>query len=312
MKRRHLLALTGAAAAAPARAQKMARVGILFAADPEPTWTMFRKAMTDLGYVEGRTVTYEYRSADGNRGNLDSLALSLVDSKVDVIVPVLAPAIAAVKARTSTIPIVFNGAALYTGMVNNMARPEANLTGVAGNSSGLAGKGLQLFHEIRPATKLFGLLLNAMDPFHVPLQRDVEAVAKAEGIETVVAHLKSREELPPAVEDMARRGVAGVLVQPSLGLEAAAALTLKNRLPAISFRREFVEVGGLLAYGADQTEINRGVASYVDRILKGARPADLPVVEASKVELVVNQKTARALGFAFPPLFLARVDEVIE
>jgi putative ABC transport system substrate-binding protein len=311
MRRRHLLAFAGAAAAAPALAQKMHRVGILFAADPEPTWTLFRKAMAELGHVEGRTVTYESRIAEDNRGNLDALAQSLVDSKVDVIVPVLSPAIAAVKARTSTIPIVFNGGALYTGMVNNMARPEGNLTGVASASSGLAGKGLQLFHEIRP-TKLFGLLLNASDPFHIPLQRDVEAVAKAERVETIATLMKSRDELPAAVEAMARRGVDGVLVQPSLGLETAAALTLKNRLPAISFRREFVEVGGLLSYGADQTEINRGIASYVDRILKGTRIADLPVMQASKVELVVNQKTARALGFVFPPMFLARVDEVIE
>jgi putative ABC transport system substrate-binding protein len=309
MRRRHLLSLAGSVAAAPAHAQKMARVGILFAADPEPTWTLFRKAMAALGYVEGRSVVYEYRA--GDRSSLDALAQSLVDSKVDVIVPVLSPAIAAVKARTSTIPIVFNGGALYTGMVSNMARPEANLTGVSGASASLAGKGLQLFHEIRP-TKLFGLLLNASDPFHIPLQRDVEAVAKAERIELVLGHLKSREELPSAVEAMAKRGVGGVSVQPTLGLEAAAALALKNRLPAISFRREFAEVGGLLSYGADQAEINREVAGYVDRILKGAPIADLPVVQASKFELVVNQKTARALGFVFPPMFLARVDEVIE
>src|SRR5213078_3467192 len=122
---------------------------------------------------------------------------------------------------------------LYTGMVNNMARPEANLTGVASASSGLAGKGLQLFHECRP-TKLFGLLLNGADPFHIPLQRDVEIVGKAEGIEIVLSQLGSREELPSAVEAMAKRGVGGVLVQPSLGLKTAAALSLKNRLPAIS------------------------------------------------------------------------------
>ncbi len=286
-------------------------MGVLFSADLEPTWTLFRGAMTALGYVEGRSVQYECRVADGNRIDLEASAQSLVDSKVDVIVPVLSPAIAAAKARTSTIPIVFNGGALYTGMVNNMARPEGNLTGVSGVSAGLGGKALQLFHEIRP-TKLFGLLLNASDPFHVPLQRELEIVAKAEGIELVLGHLPSREELPSAVTAMATRGVGGVLVQPSLGLDTAAALALKHRLPAISFRRQFVEAGGLLSYGSDQAEINREVAVYVDRILKGARVADLPVVQTSKVELVINQKTARELGFVFPPLFLARVDEVIE
>jgi putative ABC transport system substrate-binding protein len=308
---RHLLAFAGAAAATPARAQKIRRVGVLFSADPEPTWTLFRRAMTELGYVEGRSVVYEYRVTNGNRIDLDASAQSLVDSKVDVIVPVLSPAIAAVKARTSSIPIVFNGGALYTGMVNNMARPEANLTGVSGVSAGLGGKALQLFHEVRPTT-LFGLLLNAMDPFHIALQRELEIVAKAEGIELVLSHLRSREELPSAVEVMAMRGVGGVLVQPSLGLEAAAALVLKHRLPAISFRRQFVEAGGLLSYGSDQTEINRKIVAYVDRILKGARVGDLPVVQTSKVELVINQKTAQALGFVFPLLFLARVDEVIE
>ncbi|TMJ23418.1 MAG: ABC transporter substrate-binding protein [Alphaproteobacteria bacterium] len=312
MKRRHLLAGAIAAAAAPARAQKVPRVGILFAADPEPTWTMFRKAMADLGYVEGRTVVYDKRIASRERGDLDALAKELVESKVDVIVPVLSPAIAAVKAQTTTIPIVFNGGAPQTGMVGSMARPEANLTGVTSASSTLAGKALQLFHELKPITKGFGLLLNTTDPFHVPLQRDVEAVARANLIETLPVLLKSGVDLSPAMETMARRGVDGVLVQPSLGLEAAAALALKHRLPAISFRREFVEVGGLLSYGGDQGEINRGVAAYVDRILKGAKPADLPVVNTAKVELVVNRKTARALGFDFPPMFLARVDEVIE
>lgn len=311
LARRHLLILAGAAVATPAHAQKIHRVGVLFSADLEPTWTLFRRAMTKLGYVEGRSVLYEYRVATDGRIDLDASAQSLVDSKVDVIVPVLSPAIAAAKARTSSIPIVFNGGALYTGMVNNMARPEANLTGISGVSAGLAGKALQLFHEIRP-TKLFGLLLNAMDPFHITLQRELEIVAKAEGIELVLSHLKSREELATAVEGMAKRAVDGVLVQPSLGLEAAAALVLKHRLPAISFRREFVEAGGLLSYGSDQAEINREVAVYVDRILKGARVADLPVMQTSKVELVINQKTAQALGIVFPPLFLARVDEVIE
>jgi putative ABC transport system substrate-binding protein len=290
----------------------MARVGILFAADPEPTWTLFRKAMAELGYVDGRSVAYESRVGTGDRSTLDGLALSLVQSNVDVIVAVLSPAIAAAKARTSTIPIVFNGGALDSGIVSNVARPEANLTGVSTPGPGLAGKALQLFHEIRPATKAFGVLLNAVDPFHIPLRRAVEAVAQAQGIETIPALLKSREELPQAFAAMARRGVDGVLVQPTLGLEAAAALALKKRLPAICWRREFAEVGGLLSYGADQAEINRGVAGYVDRILKGARIADLPVVQPSKFELVVNQKTARALGFVFPPLFLARVDEVIE
>jgi putative ABC transport system substrate-binding protein len=312
VKRRHLLlAAAAAAGAGPALAQKVPRIGILFAADPEPAMTLLRREMTALGYVEGRSVVYDVQAA-GSGGDLATLARALVDSKVDVIVPVLSPAIAAVRPLTSTIPIVFSGAAPNIGMVSNIARPEGNMTGVFAPSPGLAGKGLQLFREFRPSMKRVGLLLNVSDPFNVPLRQDVEAVARAEKIETVAAEIKSRAELPQAIEAMARQDVDAALVQPSLGLRAAAELSLQHRLPAYSFRREFVEAGGLLSYGADQTELYRLVAQHLDRILKGAKPVDLPVVQSAKVELVVNRKTARTLGIEFPAMFLARVDEVIE
>jgi putative ABC transport system substrate-binding protein len=272
---------------------------------------LLRKSMNGLGYAEGRTVAYDIRVA-GSEGDLAALARALVESKPDAIVPVLSPAIAAVRPLTTTIPIVFSGGAPNIGMANNLARPEGNMTGVFSPSPGFAGKGLQLFREFRPAIRRVGLLLNASDPFHVPLRQDVETVARAENIETVPVELKSREELPQAIEAMARRGVDAALVQPSLGLQVAAALSVQARLPAYSFRREFVEAGGLLSYGGDQSELYRLVAGHLDRILKGAKPAELPIVQSTKVELVVNRKTARALGIDFPAMFLARVDEVIE
>lgn len=311
MKRRALLALAGAAAAVPARAQKMPRIGLLFAADPEPSMTFLRKSMAALGYVEGRTVAYDIRVA-GAGDDLAALAHALVDSKPDVIVPVLSPAIAAVRPLTTTLPIVFSGGAPNIGMADNLARPEGNMTGVFSPSTGLAGKGLQLFREFRPSVRRVGLLLNVSDPFNVPLRRDVEAVARAESIETLPVELASSAELPQAVEAMAQRGVDAALIQPSLGLQMAAELAVKARLPAYSFRREFVESGGLLSYGGDQSEIYRLIAGHLDRILKGSRPADLPIAQSTKVELVVNRRTARALGIDFPPMFLARVDEVIE
>lgn len=318
MRRRTFsMALAGAAtggAVLPARAQKSAppRVGFLIAGDPEPGWTLFRTAMTGLGYVEGRTVTYEYRAADAASGRLDEFAAALVGLRVDVIVAVLTPAIAAAKKATSTIPIIFSGGAVETGLVKNVARPEGNVTGVFSPGPALAGKAVQLFHEVSPATKAFGVLLNAADPFHVPLLREIETVARAEKLDIVPVLIKSKAELSLAFEATARQGLKGVLVQPTLGLGAAAALALKHRLPAISFRREFAEAGGLMSYGADQAALNRMAADYVDKILKGARPAGLPVQQATRFELVVNQKTARALGLVFTPLFLARVDEVIE
>ena len=298
--------------AAPSIAQKMPRVGVLLSGDPEPTWSLFRAAMADLGLVEGKTVIYEYRATDSASGRLDAYARELVAMKVDVIVAVLSPATAAALKATSTIPIVFNGAAPITGAVANVARPEANMTGAFGPSSTLAGKGIQRLHEILPRMKAVGLLLNAADPFHVPLLRDVEPVIRAERLEMVALPLKSADELPAAFETMLARGVGGALVQPSLGLRGIASRALQAKLPTFSFRREYAEVGGLFSYGADQAEINVYVARLVDRLLKGAKPADLPVQQATKVALVINQQTARTLGLVLPSLFVASADEVLD
>lgn len=316
MKRRRLLAVAGASAAlqaAAAHAQRpIPRIGFLIAGDREPLWMLFRKAMADLGHVEDRTIKYEYRVADAGRGELPVMAAELVALNVDVIVAVLTPAINAARAATTKIPIVFYGGAVATGAVTNIARPEGNFTGVAGATAVVAGKSVQLFHEIKPTTKALGLLLNEPDPFRVPLQREVETAGKAQQIEIVPMMLKGRDELPAAYEEMVRRRVDGVLVQPSLPLEMAATLALKNRLAAVSYFREFALAGGLISLGADEVDICRILAGYVDRVLKGTRPADLPVQQVTKFELVVNQKTARSLGFTLSPMFLTRADEVIE
>ncbi len=314
MKRRLLLGMGVAAFAAPhvARAQKpMPRVGFLIAGDPEPAWSLFKKAMADLGHIEGRTIAYEYRQADTDGTQLDRLAAELVRLKVDLIVPILSPAVAAARKATATIPIVFYGAAPDIVGVDNVARPEGNLTGVFSPGATLAGKGLQLFREIGPAST-FGAILNAQDPFHVPLLRDLQAVATAEKIELIPALVKSRDTLAAAFESMVDKKVEGVIVQPSLGLAACADLAFKARLPAISFGRKFADVGGLYSYGADTAEIQRLVAGMADKVLKGAKPASLPMQQSTRMELVVNQKTARALGLVLPPMFLARADEVIE
>jgi putative ABC transport system substrate-binding protein len=318
MKRRQLLAGAGSWAtgaigfAAHAQRPAMPKVGFLMAGDPEPVWTLFRNAMADLGYLEDRTVKYERRIADAGRSQLAASASDLVALNVDVIVAVLTPAVLAAKAATTSIPIVFNGGAPEAGIVSNYARPEGNMTGVWGATSILAGKSVQLFHEIKPTTKTLGLMLNEPDPFRVALQREVETVAKAQQIAIVPMMLKGRDELPAAYEEIVRRGVDGVLVQPSLSMETAASLAVKHRLAAVSYRREFALAGGLISLGADQADICRLMAGYVDRVLKGARTADLPIQQATKFELVVNQKTARALGLTLSPMFLTRADEVIE
>lgn len=284
----------------------------MVADDPEPTIGQFRKALAEAGLVEGQTIRVEYRSADAASAKLSDYAAEFVRMKVDAIVAVLSPAVVAAQNATSTIPIIFSGGAPQIGAVDNVARPEGNLTGVYSAGTTLAGKTIQLFYEARPAVRRFGLVLNGTDPFHVPLRRDVETMARAERIELVVQSLNSRQEREPAIAELAGRGVAGALFQPTVGMDTAAATALKHRLPALSFRREFVEKGGVMSYGSDQADIYRLIVGKLQRILRGTPPKDLPVEQASRFELVINQKTAKALGFTFPPAFMARVDEVLE
>lgn len=312
MKRRHILALAGAAAATPARSQNLPVVGVLVAGDAEPNWSMLRKSMADLGYVDGRNLIYQFRSATPASGQLAVHAADLVKADVNLIIAILTPAILAAKAATTRIPIVFNGGVADTGLVTNLARPEGNLTGIHGAGSLLAAKCVQIFHELKPTARSVAVLLNAPDPFHVPLQRAVGDAARAQKLEFVPVMIKGHSEIAPAFDELARRGVDAVIVQPTLPLQHCAELAIKHRLPALSFRREFAQVGGLMSYGADQAAIYRVLASYVDKILKGASTSSLPIEIATYFELVLNQKTARTLGLPLSPMFLGRVDEVIE
>lgn len=317
MRRRLLLAQAAGLAGTihlPLSAQpaRVPRVGFLIAGDPEPSWSLFRKAMDGLGHAEGRTIHYEFRSSDANRERLAAHAASLVRAKVDIIVAVLTPAILAAKQATDKIPIVFNGGAPETGIVRNIARPEGNLTGVHGATTELAGKSIQLFRDIKPSTRAIGVLLNAPDPFNVPLRQDIEAAAKAQRIDIVPQMVSTPQDLAPAFDTLAQRGVDGIVIQPSLPIRDVAMLAMRHRLPSVSYRRQFADVGGLFSLGADQAELYRLLAGYVGRVLKGTAIADLPVQKATHFELVLNQRTAKAMGLSFSPMFLGRVDEVIE
>jgi putative tryptophan/tyrosine transport system substrate-binding protein len=316
MKRRQLLAGAGSWAtaavgfAANAQQSAMPTVGFLTAGDPEPSWTLFKQSMAALGYVEGRTVQYEFRAGDSDR--LPALANELVQAAVNVIVANLTPAILAASKATTRIPIVFNGGIPETGMVRNMARPEGNLTGLYGATALIAGKSIEIFRDIIPTARTIALLLNVPDPFRVPLQREIEAAARAQQVEILPVMINARSELPAAYEALAARKVDGVIVQPTLGFHETAALALKHRLAAMSFRPEFARNGGLLAYSADPEELFQLVAGYVDKVLKGAPTASLPVQLATRFQLFVNRKTAGVLGLTLSPMFLNRADEVIE
>jgi putative ABC transport system substrate-binding protein len=295
-----------------AQSRKVAHVGWLTPGACEPDWTYFRRSMAELGWIEGTTIDYAYRSAGSDLTRIDPLAAELVGLKVDVLVAYFTPAINAAHKATSIIPIVFNGGAIDAGIVGDFAHPTGNITGVGRGSASLAGKEVQLIHDVLPSARRIVAFCNAPDPFSVPFRRQLEKAAHAEGLglEAVMIHAPS--ELQPAFEKLAAHRPDAVIVQPSLSVREAARLALALRLPAVSPAPEFAELGGLFANHADEADIERTVASYTSRILKGAKIAELPIQEASRFKLVVNQKTARALGITLPPLVLAQADQVIE
>ena len=288
------------------------RIGWLAPGPFEPGWTLFKSAMAKLGYVEGKTVVYDQRSAQSDLGKIDALAAAMVAAKPDVVVAYFTPSIWAAKKATSAIPIVFVGGAVETGLVGSFAHPTGNLTGVLGGVIPLSGKSVQLLHEINPAARHVVALCNKPDPFSVPFLAEIEKVGAAEHVKIEPVMIEHAGDLPAAFDKMEARRPDGIVVQPSLPQKDVATLALAHRLPATCSSRRFAEQGGLFAYSADQPELYRIVARYVDRILKGTKPSELPVQEASRFELVVNAKTAKAIGLAIPPLFLARADQVIE
>jgi len=288
------------------------RVGWLAPGISEPAWTLFKGAMAKLGYIEGKTVVYDRRSAESDLGKIDVLAAAMVAAKPDVIVAYFTPSIWAAKKATSAIPIVFVGGAVETGLVGNFAHPVGNLTGVLGGAVTLSGKSVQLLHEIAPDAGHVVALCNKPDPFSVPFLAEIEKVGVAEHVEIEPVMIEHADELPAAFDKMESRRPGGIVVQPSLPQKSVAALALAHHLAATCSSRRFAELGGLFSYAADQPELYQIVAGYTDRILKGTKPSELPVQEASRFELVVNVRTAKAIGVNIPPLFLARADQVIE
>jgi putative ABC transport system substrate-binding protein len=321
MQRREFIVLVGALAAWPltaARAQqpKIAKIGVLVAGipDPQPFWTTFREAMHDLGYTEGQNIQFEYRSAQGDRNRLKELAADLVRDNVDIIVTWQTPTVMAAKQATQTIPIVMadSGDPVGTGLISSLARPGGNVTGMAGVTAELAGKSVELIRQIIPSSKQVAALCNGPDPFSKPFLEHVQLGGKAAGVAIKPIILSSNDQLDAAYSDLSEEHVDAVVVQPSLPTQRTADLALQHHLPAVSVPRWFADAGGLLSYSPRQADIYREAATYVDKILKGSKPADLPVEQPSKFELVLNRKTAKMLGLKFPPQLLAIATEVIE
>src|SRR5262245_39624482 len=323
--RREFITLLGGAAAAwplAAGAQqpgKLPTVGFLGAATPS-AWAPYNAAfvvrLRELGWIEGRTVTIDYRWAEGRPERYAAIAAEFVQRKVDVILT-SGTAAGAAKLATSTIPIVFAVAVepLSSGLVTNLARPGGNLTGMSSQTGDLGGKRLDLLREVVPDLRRLAIMGNANYSAAVLEMDEVQAAARALGLEVIRLEVRRAEDFAPAFEALKKR--ADALYISSESLIAAnrvriVILALAERMPTIYGERMHVESGGLMAYGANLPELFRRSAEYVDRILRGANPGDLPVEQPTKFDLIINLITAKVLGLNLPPSLLARADEVIE
>jgi len=321
MKRREFIALLGGVAAPfslsgplPANAQRrVPRIGILMTGGPELLGP-YREAFRDLGYIEGQTIQFELREARGRSERLPAMAEELVRSKVDIIVASQTPAAIAAKNATRDIPIVMGAAGdpIATGLVTNLARPEGNVTGLSATSAELAAKNLELIREILPSARRVGVVGNATDPFAKPFLEQIRNGARAMRLDIHEVLVRASDEIDRALAVIAKESADAVIIQGSLPPKSTVDSALKYRLPAFCNQRSIAEAGALASYSASFAERARGIASYVDKILKGAKPGDLPVQQPNTFELVINLKTAKALGIAIPPTLLARADEVIE
>jgi putative ABC transport system substrate-binding protein len=279
----------------------------------------FRLGLKDVGYVEGENVTIIYRFAEDQNDRLPELAAELVRRQVTVIAASATTAAPAAKAATTTIPIAFVAAQdpVRLGLVASLARPGGNLTGINFFSSELAAKRLDLLHDLLPRAVRVAVLVNPADAANTASTlRDVEAAARAIGLQVQVLNASTGREINAAFENVGRDRPDALLVGSNTFFNArriqVVQLAAFHRLPAVYPTRDFVEVGGLMSYGTNVMDAFRQLGIYAGRILKGAKPADLPVVQSSKFDLLINAETARMLGLAVPPMLLARADEVIE
>jgi len=328
VKRREFIAAVGAGLlAAPLvagaqQAGRVHRIGYLtggLSTDRPHLIEAFRQGLRELGWVEGQNIVIEYRYAEGRFDRLPDLAAELVRLKVDIIVAVATPASAAAKNATGTIPIVgiSLGDPVGTGLIASLARPGGNITGVS-YSVGVEtiGKGLELLNEIVPNVRWVAILSNPGNPLHAPAVRDLKVAARSLGEQLQLLDARGPTEFDGAFAAMAKERVGGLFVVAdtmfNLHRARLVELAAKSRLPAAYGTRDAVESGGLMSYGPSLPDLFERGATYVDKILKGAKPADLPVEQPTKFELVINLKTAKALGLAIPPSLLARADQAIE
>ena len=326
MRRREFITLLcGAAVTWPLAAhaqqpEKLPTIGFLGANRPsaQSQWTAaFVQRLRELGWIEGRSIAIEYRWAEGPSERYAEIAAEFVRLKVDVIVTYATPAVIAAKQATSVIPIVFAAAAdpVSTGLVASLARPGGNVTGLSSQASDLAGKRLALLQEVVPGLGRLAVLANVGSPNALLEMREVQATTSTLGLEVATLEIRRAEDIAPAFEAIKGRAQAlYVAIDPLTVTNRIRINTLAQgaRLPTMYALREYVEAGGLMSYGPNLPDLFRRAADYVDKVLRGVKPADIPIEQPTKFDLVVNLVTAKALGLEVPPNLLARADEVIE
>jgi putative ABC transport system substrate-binding protein len=322
LKRRDFIMLLGGAATWPlaARAQqakKIPRIGVLWP-NPPATFEFMRQGLRDFGYVEGQNIIFEFRWAEGKLDQLPELAADLVRIQVDIIVTLAPPATVAAKHATQTIPIVFvaMGDPVASGVVASLAQPGANLTGTTRMIPEMSVKHVGLLKEAVPSLAKLAVLWNPTNSSHPPALQAVHAAARSLSLQVLPLEVRAPAELDNIFAVIVRERADGVLFIADpiffIHLKRMVDLVASNRLPAICNFIEFPKLGGLMGYAPSIPDEFRHAAGHVDKILKGAKPADLPVEQPTKFQLVINLKTARALGLTIPPVILATADETIE
>ena len=325
MKRREFIALLGSAAAAlplAAAAQpKIPRIGFMgnsTAALEANLLDAFREGLRELGYEDGRNIVIEYRWADGKYDHFPVLVAELIAAKVDAIVTAGTPAALAVKNATTTVPLVMVavGDPIGTGLVPSLARPGGNLTGLSSIAPDLEGKRLQLLREVTPALSHVGIFINSLNPFHVSSMRQAHDAAQTMGIKLRLHDIRKSEDLDDAFAAIRKERPDALLILADRvflhNRERIVDFANEQRLPNVNAYKELVEVGGLMSYGPSYEDIHKRAAIYVDKIVKGAKPADLPIEQPSKFTFIVNLRAAKTLGVTVPSQLLGLVDQLIE